>query len=1258
MRFCFFIVAATALLLTNTAWSASYPPNTDYGSQGDFLAKRGTEFGRTADLAVIGPILINQPEAPGSTSTGVQYRFEDTAWDLSDLTNPTMIRSMTCPTCFAGQPINAHGTVTRFANDDAYLLTPAGIGGLGQYSQFDPAGQTSLDQLVPADGPWNHIPLDYSMLTSRYVSRMYWDYGFDPSGLHWIRDPSRPLVWDPNNPTNPTWLGEFVAEWDHLGLTGVTGFASWLGDLYVVASDQQSTGLAVYDVSRLSQGRRPHLLSVLQPTLTEPDGNTVGIGGYWMEPYGANKMVWAARERTDLTPSRTHPALFVADFSDPQNPRLTCAIYFDRDRNDPSDGDGSSDPMYVNFQDNFAFVDHFKVDIIGCEQAYSDGVISDAEFDQLVYKFDDIANHCDASQYFRPLGQVGVFGGYDWWVTRNRITYTGGVMDENHGFRNQNGEHFSIAYHQGSGVAVISNESIAAGDVVQDIYDESIPPFTITNATIDESINEQGMCFFVTSDQADTNPPYVSGHRPLDGQSNFPVDGFIHIHIPETLRSETVVNAVTVSRIDHNGNVIGNVDFEYQLSHTGTIAIFPNNDFVLEASYRVNVAGIQDFMGNTMAPYSFTFTTGDEDVGTPVPDPGNNPNTPAPTYAGTPYYPNKSSQLSCRPESEDNNLWVVNPDNHSVTIIDTNLDSATQLLTANTERELFLNYRTPTSVTRLTNGHVITYRDDDKVVLHDSDTGNPIYAIDTGHGSQPVASISDGQWLYVALYGSGEIVKIDPVQREIVARLNVGPFPKAMALTGNRLLVTRFISPTEFGQVYDINTNGNMALTRTITVNKVLVADDLNHGSGVPNFLSGIVISPDGNEAFVTAVKANTDRGLFRNGVALDSDNTIRPMMVRLDLVNNRDANTDPTTRAGTVDFDNAADPSAVTFLVDGEVRVVSLQGNNIVLAQNETDNTSAQFATGFAPQEMCTTLRTLYVKNFTDRTVSAIDVSGFIYDGRQNPNIVTLNSVSDELLSGQQLQGLQEFYHSSMPEMGPEGYMSCASCHADGGQDGRIWDITNLGEGLRNTLSLNGTSGTRFGDLHWSGNFDEVQDFELQIEQLNGGEGLVPGQTFNGQSPMEFDTAELSDELDALAAYVASLGKHSVKHSPFRSYTGGLTAAAQRGQQIFAAQNCDDCHRGAAFRDGELHDVGTIIGSSGSRLGGALTAIRTPTLIELWETAPYFHDGSAATLADVFQRGDHQLSLTAAELSDLGEYLLSIDHALFIDDDTAYPDF
>jgi cytochrome c peroxidase len=56
-----------------------------------------------------------------------------------------------------------------------------------------------------------------------------------------------------------------------------------------------------------------------------------------------------------------------------------------------------------------------------------------------------------------------------------------------------------------------------------------------------------------------------------------------------------------------------------------------------------------------------------------------------------------------------------------------------------------------------------------------------------------------------------------------------------------------------------------------------------------------------------------------------------------------------------------------------------------------------------------------------------------------------------------------------------------------------------------------------------------------------------------------------------------------------------------------------------------------------------------TPTLIELWRTAPYLHDGSAPTVMDVLTTGNRgnkhgfTSNLSKEELEDLAEFLLSL---------------
>ena len=204
---------------------------------------------------------------------------------------------------------------------------------------------------------------------------------------------------------------------------------------------------------------------------------------------------------------------------------------------------------------------------------------------------------------------------------------------------------------------------------------------------------------------------------------------------------------------------------------------------------------------------------------------------------------------------------------------------------------------------------------------------------------------------------------------------------------------------------------------------------------------------------------------------------------------------------------------------------------------------------------------------------------------------------------------------------------------------------MTGFGEGLRNTVNLRGRAGAQ-GFLHWSNNFDEVQDFEGQIRSLSSGTGLMKNADFNAGTrslPLGDTKAGVSGDLDALAAYVKSLGNFA--SSPLRNADGSLTPAAIAGREVFRSRACASCHGGTAFTNSGIdnpQNVGTITAESGKRLNGALTGIDIPTLRDAWATAPYLHRGSAATLVDAI-RAHNGSSVTEVELPDLVAYVSQI---------------
>ena len=132
-----------------------------------------------------------------------------------------------------------------------------------------------------------------------------------------------------------------------------------------------------------------------------------------------------------------------------------------------------------------------------------------------------------------------------------------------------------------------------------------------------------------------------------------------------------------------------------------------------------------------------------------------------------------------------------------------------------------------------------------------------------------------------------------------------------------------------------------------------------------------------------------------------------------------------------------------------------------------------------------------------------------------------------------------------------------------------------------------------------------------------------------------------VTSKLPALRAY-----QHSLPAPP--PPAGSFDAAiAERGRTVFD-RTCASCHVGGSGTDnngGTMHppaDTG-VDGAYAART--ASKAYRTTPLRALWQHAPYFHDGSAATLADVVAHYNRlrKLDLTAEQQRELIEYLKSL---------------
>lgn len=609
--------------------------------------------------------------------------------------------------------------------------------------------------------------------------------------------------------------------------------------------------------------------------------------------------------------------------------------------------------------------------------------------------------------------------------------------------------------------------------------------------------------------------------------------------------------------------------------------------------------------------------------------------------------PNRSSTVIL--DESAGKVWVANLDSGSVSAF--SIDPLAKLFEVNVGAH-------PRALAKAADGSIwVVVEKDARIAILSEKDGQEIASISLPLGSLPTGIVMhpDGTRAYVSLRATGHIVALDTAKRTITQTIAVGPTPRGLAISGDgkNLLATRFLSTDEQAEVFEIDTE-SFAVGRTLVLAPETTPDTESSGSGLYNYLRSVTISPDGLYAWIPAKKDNIGRGAWQSGQPLTFENSVRSIVTALDL------STGQETTSLRLDFNDRSLPSVAEMSPLGDYVFVATEGTNTVevIDAYNPHSVGGVENVGKAPDGLA--LRSdgkmLYVHSFLSRSLHAIDVSGLLAGtSTQVAQVAEVATIEKEPLAANVLLGKQIFYDASDRRMSRDKYISCAVCHLDGEHDGRTWDFTDRGEGLRNTTTLLGKRGAGQGRLHWTANFDEVQDFEHDIRNAFGGQGFLTDEVFHSNDhdqTLGGKKAGLSPELDALDAYLVSLSE--VPRSPFRKADGSLTDDGVLGQAIFSRLGCNECHVGADLTDSSknvLHDVGTIFPQSGERLGMALTGFDTPTLQGIWATAPYLHDGSAKTLDDVFEQaaqtgGKHGEigSLSAAERKQLVAFLLAQD--------------
>ena len=510
------------------------------------------------------------------------------------------------------------------------------------------------------------------------------------------------------------------------------------------------------------------------------------------------------------------------------------------------------------------------------------------------------------------------------------------------------------------------------------------------------------------------------------------------------------------------------------------------------------------------------------------------------------------------------------------------------------------------------------------VFVMDVSTGTITKEIPVGHSPTAPNLSPDGQMLYVCNQFNNDVSFVDLASGEIVARVAAVREPIAADLTpdGKYLFVANLL-PDGPANVDYVACKVSVINTETREVTNIPL---VNGAEGMRD----IRVSPDGETVFATSIMARfmvPTTQLERGWVATDALSVIRVSDFSLQH---------------TVLLDDAArgfpNPWAIGFSEDANTLVVSAAGTHEIslidlpamLAKLDGLNAGRSeilhsyddlaFLSGIreriqlagnGPRSIEVQGDTIYVGHYYSDSIDCVS-----FNHTKSTSITSI-----ELNPGMELSQIRKgeiFFNDATQCF--QNWLSCATCHPDARTDGMNWDLLNDGIGnpknVKSMLLAHATPPTT-----WLG---VRPNAEVSVR--------------SGFTHIQFSARPEEDSL-AVDAYLKSL---NAVPSPFLE-DGQLSASGERGRQLFDQLRCYGCHSSPLFTDQEQHKVGTTTGPDTGR------PVDTPSLVELWRTGPYLHDGRSATVHDVLTKQGHGKilqkteGLTEEELQDLITYLLSI---------------
>ena len=540
-------------------------------------------------------------------------------------------------------------------------------------------------------------------------------------------------------------------------------------------------------------------------------------------------------------------------------------------------------------------------------------------------------------------------------------------------------------------------------------------------------------------------------------------------------------------------------------------------------------------------------------------------------------------------------LLAVNPDSHSVSVFDvrSGIRKRAEVSIPGIPQAISIDSVSRTAFVTSRQSNTL------EVIALESDSLAGCVAV----GAAPFGVASDAKYIYVANQKSDSVSVIHRSSFLPLLTIDVDSDPRGLRLDAQSelLYVTHFFT----GDVSIIDTQ------------RMLVTDRINVNSSA-NISQSLVLDHDRHRAYLPQTFSNSANQ------SLLFDTTVFPMVTSLNLLTRTEM------RASRLALDVVDQPVGIPLdaVMDSSDRlfVANSASNDVSVIDLATSRGLANLEVGANPRGLAfdPVSNRIFVNNTLSGTLSVIDAETLkVTEEVQNTDI----PMAQPLLNGKRI-----FNDSSRPELAKDNWIACATCHFDGEHDERTWFFA---DGPRNTPSLLGVADTP--PFHWSGDLDELHDVELAVRVTQAGTGLTSGSS-NCEPACDQAPANRgrSQDLDDLALYLASL--------QFEPANTSMSASTLQGQMLFSSETtgCAQCHIPPAYTDGLRHDVGTGTGSL-ERKG---TLFDTPSLLGINRTAPYLHDGSAASLEILFSAMNARdlhgatTNLTAAEFTDLLAFL------------------